>query len=90
MEFWTPTNLPASGIEDTYVKLGTKVGAVNIGLAYHQLQANEGSLDYGSEINLVASTKIGVVDMMAKYADYQADDLATDTRKFWLMFATTF
>ncbi len=81
---------PANGIEDAYVKLGTKLGSVNVALAYHQLQANEGSLDYGSEINLVASTKIGIVDVMAKYADYQADDFATDTRKFWLMFATTF
>ncbi|MBE8167065.1 MAG: hypothetical protein HAW66_01690 [Shewanella sp.] len=77
---------PKTGVMDYYAKLATKVGPVKVVGFYHQFDAVEGSQKYGSEIDLVASYKIHkTTTLLAKYADYNADDLATDTQKFWLM-----
>lgn len=89
---WTDKFLatPATGVEDFYVSAGRAVGPVNLTLVHHTLSANEGDSDYGSELGLVAGTKVGPVGLTFKFADYSADDFATDTRKIWLMAAATF
>ncbi len=82
-------NTPANGIEDTYLNVGLsfkKVGALDmIGLAaiYHDYASNQGSIDYGSEINLQLQAKWNRFSAMLKYADYSADAFATDTKKMW-------
>ncbi len=81
---------PADGIEDAYAGINTQLGAFTLGLRYHQFSAEADGADYGDEINFVAGTKLGPVALTVKYADYSADTWATDTRKLWLMAATTF
>lgn len=83
----TPTN----GIDDYYVKVATKLGGVKLAAFYHDYSAVEGDANYGSEINLVASYKVlDATTLVAKYANYDADEHATDTTKFWLMANTKF
>ncbi len=82
---------PKNGIDDYYVKVATKLGAVNLAAFYHNYSAVEGDAEYGSEINLVASYKIvDSTTLVGKYANYNADEHATDTTKFWLMLNTKF
>ena len=82
---------PANGVEDLYVSgqyalknagylSGTKLHAV-----YHDFQANDDSLDHGSELDIAISKEIyDHTTLTLKYAGYNADNLATDTTKFWL------
>ncbi len=80
---------PANGIEDIYVKAGYKVGdagplkGLNLLAIYHDFSAETGSLDYGTEIDFVASAKVGAHKLTLKYSDYSADGFATDTSKLW-------
>ena len=75
---------PADGIEDAYVGISGKVGPVKLGAYYHDFKAESASTDYGTELNLVATLPINKqLTLQAKYADYDAKDLATDTTKFW-------
>ena len=80
-------NTPAAGVEDKYLNVGTAIAGTNILVSYHQFDSDEGSLDYGNEIDLSVSKKIGAVVWTAKYADFSQGDVASfkDTTKFWLM-----
>ena len=80
-------NTPAAGVEDKYLNVGTAIAGTNILVSYHQFDSNEGSLDYGNEIDLSVSKKFGAVVWTAKYADFSQGDVASfkDTTKFWLM-----
>jgi len=78
---------PAGGIEDAYIGIKGKVGPVALAATWHDFGAEEGSMDYGTELDLVATYKIHKnLTAQLKYADYSADDFATDTTKYWLSF----
>ena len=91
---WTDKFLatPASGVEDIYAKAGYNFGDVGFlsGLSatgfYHDLSADMGGADYGSEFGFVASAKIDKVNVTLKFADYNADGFGTDTSKLWFQF----
>ena len=80
---------PITGVEDLYVKAGYAPG--NVGpfkgtrflAVYHDFSAETGGVDYGSEINLLATAKWKKLGLTLKYADYNADEFATDTQKLW-------
>lgn len=81
---------PPDGVRDLYGNLGygwKQVGPFK-GLAlqavYHRFISDRLVRLYGDEIDLLASAKLGKTSLSARYADYQADGFATDTRKFWL------
>ena len=81
-------NTPANGIEESYVRVNGSVANVKMALSYHQYDANEGSADYGSEVQFVANYKISdSMRVQGKYANYNAKDFATDRNKFWLTFS---
>lgn len=84
---WTDRFLstPANGINDLYASVGGQLSGVNLSLAYHDLSADEGDMSYGQEIGFSAAKKIGAFKLLLKYANYQADDFGSDTRKLWLM-----
>lgn len=82
---------PADGIEDIYAGVSSAIGAVKLGAFYHDFSADEGSSDYGSEVDIVASYPINQhVGVELKYADYSADDFAVDTEKVWLSVMVNF
>ncbi len=79
---------PDTGLEDSYVRLGAKAGAFDLQLVWHDFRSDSGSLDYGSELDAsVVWTAGKQLALGLKFADYEADDFATDTTKAWLWLA---
>ncbi len=80
---------PANGLEDKYVSLGYKVPfgesyikGTEIMVAYHDYQAENTSSDYGTEWNAsIQQTFYERLTLGLKFADYNADQLFTDTTK---------
>ena len=77
---------PKDGLEDIYVAAGYKFGPVPVKLIYHDFESDEGGIDYGSEIDLVASYKISQnTTVLAKYANFESDWIGKpDVDRFWL------
>lgn len=82
---------PAGGVEDLYLGGSATFGKLTLNLVWHDYKAEATDLDYGSEWNASAGWKFGKnYELLAKYADYGADDFATDTTKAWLQFSASF
>ncbi|SEN09766.1 hypothetical protein SAMN05192583_2026 [Sphingomonas gellani] len=84
------TTTPANGVRDLYGSAGwtwKRVGPLTgilIQGVYHRFDSDRLSMDYGDEVDLLASAKWRRYTVSARYADYHADSFATNTRKFWL------
>jgi hypothetical protein len=81
---------PAAGIDDSYVRLNfpfgkrgrfTSVAAVAV---FHDYDAEVGGAHFGEELDLQLVARTERMALTAKYADYRADQLLTDTEKVWL------
>lgn len=82
---------PGAGIDDLFVTVKYKAGDWNLTGVYHDFSAQSGSADWGSEIDVSAGRKIGDrYGILLKAALYDADQHATDTRKFWIMFTADY
>jgi hypothetical protein len=83
---------PTAGLETLYLRakgpLGERLGWT---VVYHDFSADEGDLDFGSEIDaeLTFSAPWGQTFAL-KVADYSAEDVFTDTRKLMVWTAYTF
>lgn len=85
---------PPGGLVRTYASVGANVLEKKLALTavYHQFESDEGSIDFGDEINLLAAYSVlPNFVLSAKYAAYSADagDPApgkpvADTDKLWL------
>ncbi|MDX3909755.1 MAG: alginate export family protein [Sphingobium sp.] len=82
---------PPNGLRDAYASLGYVVpklggtGPLSLLVTYHRFDSDPLSIDYGSEWNAQASLKLNKkLTALVKYADYDADAFATDTRKMWV------
>lgn len=81
----------SNGVEDTYITVKTKLGGVKLAATFHDLASNEGNIDYGTELDLVAAYKFKKnYDLLVKFASYSSDDLSTDTNKLWVQISTKF
>jgi len=82
---------PALGLQDIYAFAQVTLPAqIPLRAVYHKFDSDEGSADYGSEIDVVASKKFGKNwAAMLKYAYYMGEDpvsglpAGTDVQKFW-------
>ncbi|WP_444891134.1 hypothetical protein [Microbulbifer sp. DLAB2-AA] len=82
---------PAKGVEDLYVTANLKLIGGNLGISYHNFEANQGSAFYGSEWSVRYNRKFSKhLSGMVKYATYNAKDYLSDTNKFWLMITMNF
>ena len=81
---------PSNGVEDIYITAKTKVNGIKLAATFHDLSSDEGSIDYGTEIDLVAAYKVNSYNFLVKFSSYNADELGTDTNKLWLQVATKF
>lgn len=82
---------PDDGLNDTYVKLATQVADVKLLAVYHDYSADEGSDDFGSEIDLQASMSFAdYYSAGVKYATYSKGDTKPDTDKAWLWLSAKF
>ena len=81
---------PPAGLEDAYLTVSRTfeqvklVRALNAAIAFHQFDSAKGDVEYGTEWDASLGFKLGKVGMLLKYADYDAKDFGTDTRKLWL------
>lgn len=82
---------PAAGIEDLYLGFNVKFAGWNGQAVWHDFSAEATGQDFGTEIDLSVSRRFaGRYEVLVKYADYSADDLFTDTVKFWLQLGAAF
>lgn len=83
---------PATGLEDFYIDLTYKVNNLEgtweilngllAKVQYHNFAAEDGVMDYGDEWGVFLEKSINEhVKASVKYANYNADDFATDTQK---------
>ena len=83
---------PSQGVEDSYVALN--YGTPNFGtftLILHDFRSQSGSSKLGREIDASWRYKFNNhYSVLMKIATYEADDLASDTKKGWLMFTANF
>jgi hypothetical protein len=81
---------PAAGIEDTYVRFSYpfrkrgRFATIAATAVFHDYNADAGSAHFGEELNLQLVARTERMALTAKYADYRADELLTDTSKFWV------
>ncbi|MDA7088693.1 hypothetical protein PH586_20130 [Pseudomonas sp. SA3-5] len=77
---------PADGLEDAYIGFATPLLGGNLAAWYHDFSAEQGSSQYGNEIDVSYAHPIpgvkGLVGLV-KYASYDADEFSVDTDKFW-------
>ena len=72
---------PPNGLVDNYVGVELPIGGARVQLRYHQFDADNGSADYGSEIDATLSWRFRKNFLLAvEYADYSAKDFAADKR----------
>lgn len=81
---------PANGIEDMYGSLKYVVSGMGLidGLTlvgvYHNFDAEDTGAHYGDEVDfLISKTWYKHFTTAVKYANYNADEFATDTEKVW-------
>ena len=81
---------PPNGVRDSFASAGhgwknaAGLDAINASLVYHRFRSDRLGLHYGDEWDAMVSAKKGRWTATAKIASYNADEFATDTRKFWL------
>ena len=87
---------PAAGIEDAYVRfsypLGKRGPFTNVAALafFHDYTADIGGAHFGEELDIQLVARTERMAFTAKYADYRADALFTDTEKLWLSFEYSF
>ena len=82
---------PNTGIDDKFLSISAAWGSSKLDVIYHDLSAEKGSSDYGTEWDLSYTYKISKnYGLLLKAAFYEADEFATDTTKVWLMFTANF
>jgi hypothetical protein len=82
---------PATGLQDVYLTVNTKVNSVKLVATYHDFSSDVDSIDYGTELDLIAAYNVNKhYSLLAKYATYSADDYSVDSDKLWLMVTAKF
>ncbi len=83
---------PDDGLEDTYIYLGGDLPAKFKGkVVYHWFDPNDGSRDFGEEIDAVISRQLSEhTELLIKYAYYDGDGAFDDIRRFWMQMTLSF
>ena len=78
---------PGAGLEDLYVRAGYRYSGWNLQLIYHDFSADTGGEGFGTELDLLATRKLGDrYDLLLKFASFDADSAAfSDATKVWVM-----
>ncbi len=76
---------PAQGLRDVYGSAAATVQGVKFMGVYHNFSDDTGNKSYGNEYDLIMTKKIGKhYSLLAKYANYNADQQGNDTQKIWI------
>lgn len=85
------TATPLNGLDDYYVRASVPIFGARITATWHDFRAVEGNDRYGDELDAEINWRLDSHWLIGvKYADYQADQFATDTRKAWLWVEANF
>jgi hypothetical protein len=85
------TTTPSAGVVDAWLGVQVKLAGWKAQAAWHEFGADATDAEYGSELDIVLSRRFAErYEVLAKYADYSADELFTSTRKFWLQVSAAF
>ena len=76
---------PVNGLNDAYLGWNRKFGKLSAAVVWHDFSSDAGSIDYGQEWD----ASLGYAfdkhwSGLLKLADYNADEIGTDTAKLWL------
>lgn len=91
--------IPANGIVDKHIKSSYTFKApdnvvldgLKLDLRYHQFDAEQGNDDYGSEVDaMISKNFMEHYSASIKFADYNAEDFATDTQKIYFILGAKF
>ena len=80
---------PPEGLADLNGSVGYAFGDlgpfknVKTKVIYHDFGSYTGSIDYGSEIDAIATAKLLKLSLLLKFADYTADEFAGDKQVVW-------
>jgi len=73
----------ADSVKDLNISIGTKIRGANISLVYHHYESAAGGPGCDDELNLMITKPVAErYSITMKYANYDALNFATDTRKF--------
>jgi hypothetical protein len=81
---------PPNGVRDLYASATATLpklagtDAVTLQAVGHRFRSDRLGQHYGTEIDLLASAKVKRATVSLRFARYDADEFATDTRKLWL------
>lgn len=80
---------PSAGLVDDFVTVAGDISGISLKAVYHDFSADEGSTDFGDELDLLASRDFGEhYTLGIKHAGYDAGTDAAnprnDTDKFWV------
>ena len=85
---------PGEGLEDVYLTAKGKFAGVKMAATYHDFSSDVDGIDFGSEIDFVATYQInknyGVLVKAAHYSKGDADQKPTDTDKVWVQLTAKF
>jgi hypothetical protein len=83
---------PDLGINDMFATVKFKAGKWNLSGIYHDFSSETGSVDYGTEFDLSAGTKLNAnYSVLFKGAFFSSDSASySDTNKFWIMFTANY
>jgi len=81
---------PADGLVDTFIGVKSNVKGTKVAAIFHEFSSDEGSTDYGTELDLLATRKLRSDTLVGlKFAAYSADDFDDDLTKLWFWITWT-
>ena len=83
---------PDAGVDDLFATVKYKAGRWYLTGIYHDFSAETGNVDYGTEFDMSAATRINDnFGILFKGAFFSSDTASmTDTRKFWIVFTADY
>jgi hypothetical protein len=83
---------PDLGIDDIFATVKFKAGKWNLAGIYHDFSSETASVDYGTELDVSAGTKLSDnYGVLFKGAFFSSDSASyPDTDKFWIMFTANY
>ncbi|MCX7552441.1 alginate export family protein [Marinicella sp. S1101] len=82
---------PNQGLEDVFIGAKGNIEGFNWQVIYHQFDAESGSGDFGNELDFSVAKKLNKnFSMLFKAAQYDAQDIKTDSNKYWLMLSAKY
>jgi hypothetical protein len=76
---------PADGLRDAFVSIGATLGQWSLVGIYHDFSADSGGASWGTELDAqIVYTTAWKQTVALKYARYDADQWALDTKKLWI------